>query len=410
MAHAANRADTGTRVRQARRAQGLTQLQLAERLGRSESWVRGVERGRLILDRRTLIDELADILRIDVAWLLGQPYEPRNLHQDAGHQHVPALRIAIRRSSLILSGHPGIYAASTPRTSADLRRHVDHVTRLRQAADLPAVMAQLPILIEDINTMLLDTGGPALDTTQQLLVETSHIARMVLNQLGHHDLAWTAVENAATAATRLGDDLVQASSAWDRCGVLLHTGSLTETISVAEAALNRLDHQVDLAGPVTQSMWGALHLRCAIAASRNHDATTAWQHLAEAETAAARLNTERNDFQTVFGPTNVQIHAVEIAVELGQPDIALTRAQYIDTTNISSKERIVHHGIDMARAYGQAGQDTPAVRALKSVARISPHYVHNHPMARALTTQLLQRSQPGAIEAGLAPIAHAMNL
>lgn len=97
----------GYRVRQVRRARGLTQLELAALTDRSESWVRGVERGRLVLDRHSVIDRLADVLDIDVAWLLGQPYTPRSPEQDAGHRMVPALRSAVRRNSLILSGHPG---------------------------------------------------------------------------------------------------------------------------------------------------------------------------------------------------------------------------------------------------------------------------------------------------------------
>jgi hypothetical protein len=232
----------------------------------------------------------------------------------------------------------------------------------------------------------------------------------VLNQLGHHDLAWSAVENAAQAATRLGDEMIQACSAWDRCGVLLHTGSLVETLSVAEAALNRLEPRLGNPSAHDLSLWGALHLRCAIAASRRQDSVGAWQYLTVAERAAERLGTDRNDFQTVFGPANVQIHAVEIAVELGDPRTALQRARAIELRSLPSRERVVHHGIDIARAHGQAGQDAHSVRALISAARLSPHYVHNHPMARTLTTHLLRRSKPAAVEAGLGTLGRAMNL
>jgi transcriptional regulator with XRE-family HTH domain len=404
--------DVGNRIRLARRAQGLTQLELATLAERSESWVRGVEKGRLALDRHSVIDRLADVLKVDVAWLLGQPYTPQSPDQDAGHRAVPSMRTAIRRTSLILSGHPGLPATTRPIPLTQLRRRADTLIRLRQAADLAAVMAALPDLAEALNTALLSNTGADLDATHALVVETSHIARMVLNQLGHHDLAWSAVENAAIAAARLGDPLVLASSAWDRCGVLLHTGSLGETAAVAQTALGHLEGRISAAAPSPKelSMWGALHLRCAVAASRRHDGTTAWEHLAEAETAAARLGTDRNDFQTVFGPTNVQIHAVEIAVELEQPDTALQRARALRFPRSMSRERVVHHGIDIARAYGQVDQDAHAVRALTSAANLASHYVHNHPMARALVAQLRRRSQPSAIEAGLGTLQRAMNL
>jgi transcriptional regulator with XRE-family HTH domain len=400
----------GARMRQARRAKGLTQVEFALLVDRSESWVRGVERGRLVLDKRSAIDRISEVLNIDVIWLLGQPYAPTSPSSDGGHRFVPALRTALRRTGLILSGHPGIPAQATPQPIHHLAERVVQLTRRRQAADLPGVMAALPEVVEALNTLILDGSAKDTERAHQLLVEVSHVARMVLNQLGHHDLAWSAVENAALCAAHLGDELLQASSAWDRCGVLLHTGSLGETLAVASAALNRLENHLARPSPEDLSLWGALQLRCAIAASRRHDATTAWSHLAEAEVAARRLGEDRNDFQTVFGPSNVQIHAVEIAVELGQPGIALDRAAPLDLRRLDSRERIVHHGIDIARSHGQMRQDDKAVRALRSAANLSPHYVHNHPMARALVTQLRQRFHPLAVQAGLGSLMRAMDL
>ncbi|MFF8436159.1 helix-turn-helix domain-containing protein [Streptomyces bacillaris] len=64
----------GSRVRIARNAAGLTQVQLGDFLGRTESWVANVESGRQPLDRYSVIAAIADQCDVDVAWLLGQPY------------------------------------------------------------------------------------------------------------------------------------------------------------------------------------------------------------------------------------------------------------------------------------------------------------------------------------------------
>lgn len=45
----------GVRVRIARNAVGLTQVEMAGLLGRSEHWVQDVEAGRLPLDRYSII-------------------------------------------------------------------------------------------------------------------------------------------------------------------------------------------------------------------------------------------------------------------------------------------------------------------------------------------------------------------
>lgn len=407
------RSDTegiGGRVRRARRGKGITQAQLAAYIGRSESWVRGVENDRLTPDKYSVIDRLAGVLDIDVAWLLGQPYQPTEPRQDAGHSHVPALRTVLRRTSLILSGHPGMRPASAPALLPNLRAEVDRVTRLRQAAKLPKVMAQLPDLMEALNTGAIEASGPDQDGVHGLIVEASHVARMVLNQLGYHDLAWTAVENAAIAAARIGDPLMKACSAWDRCGVLLHTGSLHEAIVVAEAAMADLEAQLNTPTEQALSLWGALNLRCSVASARRHDATTAWNYLREAENTATRLGHDRNDFQTVFGPGNVGIHAAEIAVELDQPDVALQRHSAINLEAVPSKERHTRHRIDIARACGQMKRDAAAVQVLRQAADIAPHYVYNHPMARGLVDQLRRRAKPSTFSAGLGSLQRAMGL
>ena len=72
--------------------------------------------------------------------------------------------------------------------------------------------------------------------------------------------------------------------------------------------------------------------------------------LAGADDAARQIGGDQNHYWTSFGPTNVQIHGVEIAVELEQPDRALQRARTLRLPRSLSRERVVHHGIDVARA------------------------------------------------------------
>src|SRR3546814_8726996 len=64
----------GARVRIARNAAGLTQQELADFLDRTESWMANVEKGRMPLDRYSLITAIAERCDVDVVWLLGQPY------------------------------------------------------------------------------------------------------------------------------------------------------------------------------------------------------------------------------------------------------------------------------------------------------------------------------------------------
>ncbi len=63
----------GQRVAHFRRRRGISQLVLAARLGRSESWVSKVERGERRIDRLSVIEQLATVLEVDPGTLLGWP-------------------------------------------------------------------------------------------------------------------------------------------------------------------------------------------------------------------------------------------------------------------------------------------------------------------------------------------------
>ena len=61
----------GQRIARARRRRGLSQAVLAGLVGRSESWLSQVERGRRGIDSRRVLTRLAEVLRVDVAEITG---------------------------------------------------------------------------------------------------------------------------------------------------------------------------------------------------------------------------------------------------------------------------------------------------------------------------------------------------
>ncbi|MFJ6568924.1 multiprotein-bridging factor 1 family protein [Streptomyces sp. NPDC091292] len=403
----------GRRVRIARTAAGLTQVELAGLLGRSLHWVEDVEAGRLPLDRYSLITAIADLTDVDVVWLLGQPYRLRRDGGSAAHTHVPALRTGLRRAGLILSGHPGLAPQGTPVGYGDLTARAAKANEARQAANLPKVATTLPVLIEDLNTALLTHEGPARETVLRLLVDASRTARMCLNQFGYPDLAWVAAEVAAGAASALDDPIVKAAVAWDRCGALLHQASLPEATAVADAALRDLEPLAASGTPRPEvlSLRGALHLRAAIAAARGYRADDAWARISAALEDADRLGPGWNDLkqQTVFGRGTVAVHAAEVGVEVQQPDTGLEKVPDADIASVPSKERRTHYQIDRARAFEKMGRLPASVTTLKAAAAAAPYYVYADPMARALVSNLAQKGVPSQASA-LSSLVASMEL
>ncbi|MDK1473984.1 helix-turn-helix transcriptional regulator [Streptomyces sp. 549] len=403
----------GARVRIARNAAGLTQTEMAGLLGRSEHWVQDVEAGRLALDRYSLITAVAEVTDVDVVWLLGQPYRLRDQAGPHAHTYIPALRAGLRRSGLILSGHPGLSPQAVVTDARSLAARAAEANRARQAANLPKVAALLPPLVEDLNSTLLVTEGPARHETLRLLVDAARTARMCLNQLGYPDLAWVAAEVAAGAATELDDPVVKAGVAWDRCGALLHQASLPEALAVADAALADLEPLASGRAPNSKvlSLRGALMLRAAIAAARGHQAVEAWARIDGALEDADRLGPKWHDLeqQTVFGRGTVAVHAAEVGVEVEQPDTGLKRVTNAAVEEVPSRERRTHYQIDRARALKKLGKAPAAVTTLRAAAAGAPYYVHADPMARALVSELVREGVPSQASA-LSSLVRRMEL
>ncbi|MEW1640342.1 helix-turn-helix transcriptional regulator [Streptomyces sp. NPDC093801] len=402
----------GARVRVARIAAGLTHAEMAGLVGRSERWAEDVEAGRLPLDRYSLITAVATVCEVDVVWLLGQPYRLRR-EQGSAVPHVPALRAALRRSSLILCGHPGLVPSGP---AADIQRVRDQAAatnRHRQGANLPAVAGLLPGLLEDLNTTILlhERGTAEWDEALRLLVDAARNARQTLNQTGLPDLAWVAAEVAAGAATHLDDPIVKAAVAWDRCGALLHQGSARETHAVADAALRDLEPLSATGDTDALVLEGALVLRQVVASARAGDADGAWSQAGRAVEVSERLPQGHHDlrWQTVFSRANILVHTTEAGVEVDAPDTGLSFVDDVDVTVMPSRERITHYRIDEARAMHRMGRSGDAVLTLRAAAQRAPHYVHAHPMARELVGDMVRRGVPSQALA-LSGLVRAMEL
>jgi hypothetical protein len=144
--------------------------------------------------------------------------------------------------------------------------------------------------------------------------------------------------------------------------------------------------------PEGVSLYGALNLVRAVVASRRGNGIIAWQAIGEAERAAGVLGVDRNDFDTEFGPSNVAVHAVAVAVELGEAGEALRRVPNVNVEALSP-ERRGRFLIDVARACGQRRDTAGAVSAVKAALELTPEQVRYHPIVRELVRDLVRRGR-----------------
>jgi transcriptional regulator with XRE-family HTH domain len=123
----------GERIAIYRRRRGLSQLALANLIGRSEAWLSQVERGIRHADRLSIIIRLAQVLKVTVEDLVGQPL---SLAPNGGAEYraIPALRAALTDYEVIPATFGTVMRDAGPvRDLPSLQRNADQANRLYQA-------------------------------------------------------------------------------------------------------------------------------------------------------------------------------------------------------------------------------------------------------------------------------------
>jgi hypothetical protein len=114
--------------------------------------------------------------------------------------------------------------------------------------------------------------------------------------------------------------------AWNLGHILLAQGQPDGAEDVAIGAVEDLERNTADGDLDARAMAGALWLVAVVDAVRNNDPWTARDRLREKAWPAAQVTGETNVMWTVFGPTNVQLHAVSVEMEMGEASEALRLA------------------------------------------------------------------------------------
>jgi len=391
----------GRRIALHRRRLGLTQEGLAMRLHRSRSWVTKIERGERPLDSVRTLLEVARALGVEVRELTGQPWFPEP--GGPGHEAVPAIRRAL------LTLHPA--GDAEPRSLPALERDVLATGRLWQTepACYSVVVPLLPELLVETRLAAHTATGADRRAANRVLALLYQITQEVMARLGEPDLSWVAAHHSRLAAAEADDRLLVAASAWRVCHAVLRVDDLGEVHDTAVGAIADLRGDSSEPGPERLSVNGALHLVAAVAAARAGDGREAMDRLDQARATADWLGSDRNDFWMSFGPTNVAVHDVAVALELGDPARALRHAVAVEPSRLPSLERRSSHHVHRAHAHSLRREDEEAVRALLMAERLNPEGLRYNMLVRDLVRALLRRRRRITGLPGLARRLHVLD-
>jgi transcriptional regulator with XRE-family HTH domain len=388
----------GERVRYRRRARGLSQLRLAGLVDRTEDWVSKVERGEIPVDRISVLVRLAEALKVPLSDLLGEQNWPSE--QAAAPDETAALR-------RVLSSVPAL-ADIEPRDLAALETDLLTTTTLRTQARYAATAAALPRLITDLEVTARSSDGDQRTRALALLSRAYGLAVATLVRYGEHDLAWVAADRGSYAAEPTGNPVERALAAYRLALAFVGAGRLTEAIYVVEAALERAMVAAERSADL-RAMRGALHLPLAIAQARKGDQRRADEALREAQQLATTGPDGRTAMAadlrlaTQYGPANVLIHKVSVAVDMGDAGQALALAPTVEPAGLSVS-RYSRHLIDVAMAHNYRRDNDQMVGTLLEVERIAPEQLAHFPLVRELLYAALRRER-GPVNAQLHGLA-----
>ncbi|MET7879321.1 helix-turn-helix domain-containing protein [Micromonospora profundi] len=394
----------GRRVARWRVRRQMTQQMLADRLRRSKSWVDKIERGARTLDRYSVIQELAHVLRIDPEVLLGQPRGTPASTPDG----VDDIRAALARYD----------SPQAPPRTDELRRQVGHAWLTYQHAHYGQLVRLLP--------GLLDAAQGA--RSAELLVQAYRITSSLLVKLGEVNLAWLAADRSMSAA---GDGPLLAATATISVGQALRAQDRDRlALAVLLPAANRVLPQsshcgdqesgdrtarkiLDHEGQGEQrgrAVGGTLLVQAALAAAGCGEHRRADELTDRAAGVAANLRRYDDTHRTTFGPVAVELARVLVAASRGDAAEAVRRHAIVVRREGWRRLPAEYRGaylIDVARAYLQVGDVRGAARALVDADSVAPGEVRCRPLARTVIADVA-RAQPAP--AGVARLATLVGL
>jgi transcriptional regulator with XRE-family HTH domain len=373
----------GHRVRRERSRLGLSVRTLARLTGLSASYLSRVENGERNLDRRRTLNSVADALGVPVRVLTGQPYEAHTRQEGIVRTAVTDIRDALHGTAL------GERYDDPARDLDTLRRATASVIQFSADNDFVRFGPLLPSLLTDLHAHAADRQGGVRSAALPALVDVLYAVQWLTKCAGEIELSQDAAERALGAARLMEDPATIGFARFIGAQSMSRAGKLARRRAAAlvHRSADDLQPHASGTGPAAE-VYGMLHLTAAWSHTVSGDQAAADSHLAEA-TETARRTGDGAAFQLWFGPSNLALWQVSMAVERGEGGRVGELARAVNPTALRSRERRVTLYMEMGRGLAQE----PATRAravgmLRRAERLAPLRTRMDPFVRQAVESL----------------------
>lgn len=365
----------GLRVARWRDLAGMTQQELADRVGKTREYISLIENGRRAVTKRSLLIDLAGALGVPVTDLLAEPDLPQTGDDLVIHRAVAAVRIALDDDDESEPVHPDA-----------LDRDADDLIRSRMACDYPAIARLLPLVVRQARRAIVASrSDEARRVARTALVRGCVFGAYAMKTATHFDLATRLAERAHATAVELGEPEYGAAAHMALAQTAMATGirrrALTYAVDGAELVRGLDDDAA--------RMWyGELQLQAALCSASLGRADDAEAHLAEADAAARTV--VGNPWHLEFTVDNVAIWRMGVALENGQPERAPEYTRHINPDTIRTPQRRARLHMDRGRGHYAAGNTAAAVRSFHAAHDTAPPEVQRRGSVREIVSQMVR--------------------
>lgn len=380
----------GERIQLLRERTGKSRAVVAGLVGRTDSWLKAVERGRLLPPRLDMLMRLAEAIGVrDLAELTGDQGLPLGMLRRSGHESVPAIREAIEITPLTVRRDPAPDPVSLADRAASAWRIWHDSTAPR--ADVGRV---LPELLRDCQRAVRVLDGDERRRAYATLSEVYALCEQALAWVAEPALLWLTADRCMHAAQQADDPLTLAGAAWVVGNVKRATSREEESVALVDEAADLLAPRLDGDDDRPRAMWGALRLHNAISLGRlgrEGDALRAWD---EGSAMADRMPAGYAHPWTLFGAANASAIGVSVHVDLHHGGRAIDQASELDPDAVPSRDRRTRLWLEVARSYHQRGDSMATLGVLQRATAVSTESVSCHPIGRGITGELVTSGGP----------------
>nr|WP_281396884.1 helix-turn-helix domain-containing protein [Streptomyces olivoverticillatus] len=382
----------GQRLQLLRTRRGMTRIVFAGLLGKSPSWVKALECGRLKTPKLDVILRIAEVLRVrELSELTGDQSARVDLFIGPGHARLPAVRDAV-------NAFPCTTTGQAPAT-AELRARLARAWQARHCAPnhRDVVGTMLPDLIRDAQLAVRQADRTAdRRAAQSALSQVYSLSQFFLAYQPDAALLWRVAERAMIAAQESEDPHAIGVAAW--LAAQAHRDCGPAHFDAADAVtldtLRFLEPLLPDGADDVLAITGALRFEAGYTAARRGDSGTAWHHWDTARAMADRLPADYYHPVTSFSRAVMGAHAVTVAVELHAGGESVRQVAAADALAIPSRPRRARHRIEEARGYRLDGQRDAALATLDKAFEAAPETIRYNGYARTIILEESESKSP----------------